>query len=264
MSVKIIIPVRYVGTRMQARPLLDETGWPLIRHVYELARKVEGVDEVIVATDDIRVQRIVEGFGGICVLSGSQHKNGSERVYEVARQFSDDDIIVNIQGDEPEFEPKDIEKLIHLHQQSQADITSAAVPFSDEGPKSGHLSPMDPNSVKVITTGLQSCESIEMNWGQAIYFSRSLMPYSFIEQGEVHKPSDYLLHSGIYVYSVAKLAEFNSLPMGDLEEKEKLEQLRGIENSFKIIIGIQSNIPAKINTLEDYQSFVVRWNSALA
>lgn len=261
MSVKIIIPVRYVGTRMQARPLLDETGWPLIRHVYELARKVKGVDEVIVATDDIRVQRVVEGFGGICVLSGSQHKNGSERVYEVAKQFGDDDIIINIQGDEPEFEPEDIEKLIHLHQESQADITTAAVPFSDNGPKSGHLSPLDPNCVKVITTGLQPSESINMTWGQAVYFSRSLMPYPFLDKGEVNKPSDYLLHSGIYIYSVAKLTEFNLLPMGSLEEKEKLEQLRAIENGFKLVIGIQSNMPAKINTVEDYQSFVARWES---
>ncbi len=261
MSVKIIIPVRYQGTRMQGRPLRDDTGWPLIRHVYDNAKRVNGVDEVIVATDDERVAKVVTGFGGKAILSKTAHRNGSERVYEVAKAFHPEDIIVNIQGDEPEFEPKDIEKLIALHQTFKPDMTTAAVPFCDNGPKSGHLSPLDPNCVKVITSKLKHNEACDVTWGKAIYFSRSLMPYSFAEQGEVAKPSDYLLHSGIYLYSLAKLEQFCQLPMGQLEAKEKLEQLRGIENDFTILVGIQSNIPAKINTDEDYASFASRWHS---
>ncbi|MCW9018014.1 MAG: 3-deoxy-manno-octulosonate cytidylyltransferase, partial [Kangiellaceae bacterium] len=253
MKVRIVIPIRYGGTRMDARPLLDETGWPLIRHVFEQAKKVKGIDEIIVATDDLRVKTTVEAFGGKCFISDTLHRNGSERVAEVVQAYDPDDLVINLQGDEPEFEPEDIESLVALHLESEADITTAATKFDADGPRTGHLSPLDPNCVKVIILGRQYSQKANIDWGKAVYFSRSIIPYPFEDRGEVINPADYLLHSGIYIYSVATLKKFVTTSMGQLEAKEKLEQLRAIENEMKVVVGMQSSLSHKINTVEDYK-----------
>ena len=259
MNIYIVIPIRYIGTRFNGRPLADDTGWPLIRHVYEQAKKSKIASRVIVATDDQRVVNAVEGFGGIAKLTGSHHRNGSERINEVAAEFKPDDLLVNLQGDEPEMMPENIDSLIKLHLNIGAQVTTAAVPFDDRGPKEGHLSPLDTNSVKVITNTPVLEKESGLFWGNGIYFSRNLIPYPFYDKGMVVKPEDYLLHNGIYIYSVKTLSEISQLPLGKLERIEKLEQLRFIENNYKIAVGIQNHFPIKVNTNEDYLEFVKRW-----
>ena len=261
MAIYIVIPIRYIGTRFNGRPLADDTGWPLIRHVYEQAKKSKEANEVIVATDDQKVVDIVESFGGVAILTGNHHRNGSERINEIATEFKPNDLLVNLQGDEPEMKSEDIDSLIKLHLNLNAQVTTAAVPFASNGPCEGHLSPLDTNSVKVITKTLSLEKESGLFWGQAIYFSRNLIPYPFYDNGLVSKPEDYLLHNGIYIYSVKTLSEISLLPMGKLEEIEKLEQLRCIENNYKIVVGIQDQIPMKVNTNEDYLGFVKRWKN---
>ncbi len=204
MSVVIVIPARYGSTRLPAKPLVDILGKPMVQHVYVRAKQVQGVQAVVVATDDQRVGQAVERFGGHWVMTSPDHPSGTDRLVEVMAQCPAD-IYVNLQGDEPMIRPEDIELLVQgmlADSAIQVGTLCHALPAA-EAP--------NPNSVKVV---------LGAN-GNALYFSRSPIPYP--RDGEV---ATYLKHVGIYAYRREVLQAYGSMPQPMLEHAEKLEQLR--------------------------------------
>lgn len=211
----VVIPARYGSTRFPGKPLALLMGKPLIQHVYQRAEMARGVKEVIVGTDDHRIMKVVEGFGGNCVMTSPGHRSGSDRLGEVVI-CRDDRVIVNLQGDEPLMDPSVIERVISSHSDSDPpDISTAARELDS-------LEDFrDPGIVKVVTDGA----------GDALYFSRSAIP-----SGWVPGAGMALAHIGIYAYSREALLRFVSLPRGELEKLEDLEQLRALENGMRIAV----------------------------
>ncbi len=212
MKVLGVIPARYGSTRLEGKPLLDIGGKPMIEHVYTRARKARCLDEVLVATDDRRIFDAVEAFGGRAVMTDPGHKSGTDRCAEVARIREDCDIILNIQGDEPLLDPAILEKTVAvLLDEPGVLISTAAKPISEEAKS-------DPNAVKVV---------LKLN-GDALYFSRSLIPYPRAEHGPV------LEHIGLYCYRRDFLLLLSGLPRTPLEKAESLEQLRVLEHGYAL------------------------------
>lgn len=246
MKAVAIIPARYASSRLPGKPLLAETGKYLIQHVYEQAGRARSTSEVIVATDDQRIFDAVRSFGGNAVMTRADHPSGTDRVAEVAAGL-DADIIVNVQGDEPELEPASIDKLVALMEaNANIPIGTLACPFARGG------DPADPNVVKVVVDAR----------GRAIYFSRSLIPYPRDQAGRIDDPRRWLLHLGIYAYRRAFLLQLAKLPPTPLEQSEKLEQLRVLEYGHPMIVGIVERAAIGIDTFEDYAAFVRRCRAA--
>ncbi len=245
MSVLIVIPARYASTRLPGKPLLAETGKPLIQHTVEAARQVHGA-RVIVATDDERISSAVEAFGGEAVITDPTHPSGSDRVAEAARG-QDADVIVNLQGDEPEIEPRFIETLIAAHRGTMtganpAFVSTLVCPFP-EG-----VDPTGPHAVKaVLSTALGD------GVRSALYFSRSRIPFP---RNTPELP--VYLHLGLYAYSAASLQQFPTLEATPLERTEGLEQLRVLEHGHRIAAAIVDHAAPGIDTPEDYAAFVAR------
>lgn len=239
MSVTILIPARYASTRLPGKPLLAETGKPMIQHVVEAVSGTAGVDAVVVATDDQRIFDAVEAFGGKAVMTREDHTSGSDRLAEAAEKLSlaDDDIVVNVQGDEPDIPPALIETLVGLLENSDAPMATLCTPLETSAAD-------DPNKVKVVFGSN----------AKALYFSRSKIPYDRDKTGRC----DYYLHLGIYAYRVAFLKQFTQLPPARLEQIEKLEQLRAIENGYDIMVTPVDYSGVGIDTPEDYAQFVAR------
>lgn len=252
----IVIPARYASTRLPAKPLLNETGWPLVRHTYEQAKKASLASRVVIATDDERIANAVADFGGEAVMTREDHPSGTDRIAEVVEKVGQGyDIIVNVQGDEPEMESETIDKIIRLHQVSGADVSTMACPFPNDK-KEGHGSPLDAACVKaVLGKKIDGVDGAKF----ALYFTRSLAPYPRATQGKVENPADYYLHLGMYAYSPESLKAFVSLPQGTLEKTESLEQLRILENGYSIAVGVVDKATPGIDTPEDYAAFVKRW-----
>jgi 3-deoxy-manno-octulosonate cytidylyltransferase (CMP-KDO synthetase) len=235
-----IIPARYGSTRFPGKPLALLLGKPLIQWVYEQARQVPELDGLWVATDDRRILECVEGFGGRALLTRPDHPSGSDRLAEAATQLglAPDDLVVNIQGDQPVFPP---DLIGHLQ-----------APFRDD-PETVMVTPArrlsdpevagDPNVVKVV---------FDLR-GRALYFSRSPLP--FWRNGE--NPYFYK-HIGVYAYRVGFLKQFVTLPVGRWEEAEKLEQLRALEHGFLIRVletagdTLEVDTPADLARAEAY------------
>jgi len=216
-----IIPSRYGSTRLPGKPLVDICGKPLVRHVYERAQRARRVSEVIVATDDQRVLETVKGFGGKAVLTSSLHRTGTDRVAEVARNM-DADIVVNVQGDEPLIEPEMIDQAI------EPLIKDPQVPMATLATRIGSSEELsDPNVVKVVVD----------QKGFALYFSRSQIPF-VRNHSSLSFECCFLKHIGLYVYRLAFLRRFASMPQGPLERSEELEQLRALENGFRIAVVV--------------------------
>ncbi|UCD76577.1 MAG: 3-deoxy-manno-octulosonate cytidylyltransferase [Phycisphaerales bacterium] len=237
-----IIPARFDSTRFPGKALADKTGKPLIQHVYEQVRQAECVGEVIVATDDPRILEAVSGFGGQAVLTRRDHPNGTSRIAEVAESL-DDEIIVNIQGDEVEIEPALIDLAVRtLQEQRDCPVSTLASPFAaDEDPS-------DPNLVKVVLD----------HRGRALYFSRALIPHLHEKWGgETYSPP--LKHVGMYVYCRPFLAEYVSLPATPLERTERLEQLRVLEHGYPMAVAVGEAHFHGIDTPEQYEEFVRRY-----
>lgn len=210
-----IIPARYASTRLPGKPLLDICGKPMIQHVCEAVCKSSLVDEVIVATDDERIARVVSDFGGRAVMTSPDCASGTDRLVEIARQ-EQADIYLNVQGDEPLLRPTDVDKLADaLLRHPQAAAATPCYPIS-----AGQA--LDPNLVKVVRNEA----------GQALYFSRAPIPFD--RDGE--KKVRYWGHVGMYAYRPAALAVFAAHAPGELERAEKLEQLRLLQHG----IGIQT------------------------
>lgn len=248
MKAVAIVPARFASTRFPGKPLARETGKFLIQHVVEHAQAASRIDRVIVATDDDRIAEAVRSFGGEAAMTRSDHPSGTDRVAEVATGL-DADIVVNVQGDEPELDPKQIDRLVEVMiDDPDAPIATLACPFAVlDG-----ADPKDPNANKVVLD-IRS---------RAIYFSRSPIPYPRIHEttGATHQPAPYLLHLGVYAYRRDTLLQLATLPPTPLELTEKLEQLRWLEHGLPIAVAVVDQAAVGIDTPEDYAAFVKRWS----
>jgi 3-deoxy-manno-octulosonate cytidylyltransferase (CMP-KDO synthetase) len=235
----VVIPARYDSTRFPAKILAARTGKPLVQHVVDQVRQCQRVAEVIVATDDARIAEALARFDTRCVMTAASHISGTDRVAEVAAARNEE-IIVNVQGDEPEIEPAVVDGLIDRLEKGKAAMATAATPFP------AGADPGDPNLVKVVVD----------EFGRALYFSRSPIPY-YRDRGA---GGAYLLHLGIYAYRREFLLRFASLAPTPLEKAEKLEQLRALEHGQSIEVLQVARSAHGIDTPEQYQAFVERYN----
>jgi len=242
--VKIIgvIPARFSSTRFPAKVLAKDTGKFLIQHTYERACSAKLLETVVIAADDEKVAVAAKSFNANCVLTSPEHQSGTDRIAEAVTDL-DVDIIVNLQADEPEIDPDNIDYLARLLIEAD-DCPMATLAASFQSAEQV----ADPNIVKVIID----------RRGRAIYFSRSVIPYDRDSAG-VGKVGRYLRHLGIYAYRKQFLLEITKLPQTPLEKTEKLEQLRAIENGYGILVGKVEHTCDGIDTPEQYAEFVRRY-----
>lgn len=247
----VVIPARLASTRLPNKPLLDIAGKPMVQWVWERARQ-SAASRVVVATDDARVAEVVAAFGGEVCMTKSTHESGTDRIQEVAEQLdlADDQIIVNVQGDEPLIPPKVINQVAqNLAGSERAGIATLAKPIRHRDDV------FNPNVVKVVVD----------NTLHALYFSRAPLPWdreawnqnSLIEQTQNAEPTlanEWARHIGIYAYRVGFLHNFVGWPVGRLERLEKLEQLRALENGVAIHVAESlEEIPPGVDTAEDLE-----------
>ncbi len=241
MKAIVVIPARYDSTRFPGKPLANQTGKYLIQHVYEQAARAACVDDVIVATDDNRIADAVRSFGGNVAMTRADHPSGTDRVAEVAKAVQAD-LIINVQGDEPEIEPASIDTLVKLMTDTGHPIGTLACDFADLKRTGFDADPDDPNCVKVV-----------ISQHRALYFSRSRIPYP---RQPDHAP--VYLHLGIYAYQREFLLKLAALAPTPIEQTECLEQLRVLEHGHDIAVGVVRTAAVGIDTPEDYEAFVSR------
>lgn len=235
-----IIPARYASTRFPGKPLAMLGGKPMIQRVYE---QVAGVlDEAVVATDDERIYRAVEAFGGRVVMTSTSHRSGTDRCREaylkLGREF---DVVVNVQGDEPFIRREQLEALKRCFENPSTQIATLVKPFTEAD---GLEALENPNSPKVVLDS----ES------RALLFSRSVIPYlRGVEPKEWLTRHTFYKHIGIYAFRAETLMEVTSLPPSPLELAESLEQLRWLENGYRIGVGVTSFETIGIDTPEDLE-----------
>ena len=242
----VIIPARFASTRLPAKMLADIAGKPLLQHTYDKAIQ-SGAMSVIIATDDDRIKQLAESFGAKVCMTSNNHESGTSRIAEAARilNYSGDEIIINVQGDEPLIPPviiKQAAEAIHKHQ--DADVATLCVPIISTEEL------FNPNVTKVI---------LDKN-GYAIYFSRAPIPYerdNFLNnQNDLLKPlkSEHYRHVGIYAYRFKTLQKYVSWPTADLEITERLEQLRVLWNGGKIYVETAlKDSPISVDSKEDLE-----------
>jgi 3-deoxy-manno-octulosonate cytidylyltransferase (CMP-KDO synthetase) len=288
--VKIVacIPARFSSTRFPGKVLAKDTGKFLIQHVYEHACQAKLIDRVIIAADDRRIVDAAKSFGAECVLTSVRHKSGTDRIAEAVKKIEDrkqktedrmkkdneiclslnnNDIMVNLQADEPEIDPANIDFVARLLLETKKSklknqnygMATLAAPFDNAEQIA------DPNIVKVVVTSIACPErsrgkrrATSNEPVRAIYFSRSPIPYDR-EKAGIGKVGQYLRHIGIYAYRKEFLLKITSLPQTPLEKIEKLEQLRAIENDFGILVGKVKHTCDGIDTPEQYAEFVKRY-----
>ncbi len=225
--------------RLPGKPLLARTGKPLVVHTLEAARAARRVSRVVVATDDERIAAAVRAAGGEAVMTSPDCASGTDRVAEAAARLPGEDVVVNVQGDEPEIEPAALDALIEaLEADPRVEMGTLAAPLGD--PEEAAR----PSVVKVVMDGR----------GDALYFSRAPIPHRRDPAG----PAATLRHVGVYAYRRAFLARFAALPPTPLERTESLEQLRALEHGHRIRVVRVARAPAGIDTPEDYEAFVRR------
>ena len=232
----VIIPARYASSRLPGKPLADIAGKPMVQHVYEQAQQSEA-RQVVIATDDQRIQQAAAGFGAHCILTRADHKTGTDRLHEAALQLGlqADAVVVNVQGDEPLIPPDNINQVYRNIIASGADIATLSVPISSDEEYT------DPNAVKVVAA----------HNGAALYFSRAPIPYK--REGML-APAAFTpqRHVGLYAYKVSLLEQFVSWPPGELEQAEKLEQLRALQQGATIHVAVAAvKPPAGVDTPAD-------------
>ena len=235
-----IIPARYASTRFPGKPLADMKGKYMIQRVYEQARKV--LDNVCVATDDDRIFNAVESFGGNVVMTSAEHRSGPDRCFEAYNRLGgNEDVIINIQGDEPFIKPEQIESLIACFDSPQTQIATLVRPFEVT---EGYEALANPNSPKVILN----------DKNEALYFSRSIIPYMRnISPEQWPDKHVYYKHIGMYGYRADILSQITQLPQSSLEIAESLEQLRWLQNGYTIKVGITTQETIGIDTPDDLQ-----------
>lgn len=236
MKILGIIPARYASTRFPGKPLVNIDGKSMIQRVYEQAKKAKGLAEVIVATDDERIAREVESFGGNFVLTSDQHQSGTDRCTEVIDALPEFDAIINIQGDEPYIDPVQIELLISCFQDQDVQLCTLIKEIHTEEELFNN------NIPKVLINTKQ----------QAIYFSRQTIPFlRGVEHEQWLKKHQYYKHIGIYGYTATALRQITALPPSSLEKAESLEQLRWLENGYSIQTRTTEIETIAIDTPED-------------
>jgi 3-deoxy-manno-octulosonate cytidylyltransferase (CMP-KDO synthetase) len=231
--VVVVIPARFGSTRLPGKPLVPLAGKPMIQRVYERARMAQRAGRVIVATDDERIVKAVETFGGEARMTRVDHRTGTERVAEVAAHV-EGDVFVNVQGDEPLLDPVAVDAAVQaLLEEPAAEIATVATPVKTPGDI------MDPNVVKTV---------LDFD-GNALYFSRAPIPWVRSTVGKVL--ARHLKHLGLYVFQRDALLEYPTLPQGDLERVEQLEQLRWLENGWKIRVAEVEHDAVSVDVPED-------------
>ncbi|UCE99976.1 MAG: 3-deoxy-manno-octulosonate cytidylyltransferase [Planctomycetota bacterium] len=242
MKILACIPARYSSTRFTGKVLAKDTGKFLIQHTYEQACLAKLPDNVIIAADDERIAEAAKSFGAECILTSPDHKSGTDRIAEAVADI-DTEIVVNLQADEPEIDPENIDFLADLLiKNPDYQMATLAADFQ-------HAEQIaDPNIVKVII----DCDD------RAIYFSRAPIPYDREETG-LGEVQQYLRHIGIYAYRKEFLLKITALPQTPLEKTEKLEQLRALENGFDILVGKIKHTCEGIDTPEQYAEFTERY-----
>ena len=246
MKFTAVIPARYASTRFPGKPLAILGGKTVIQRVYEQAASV--LSEVYVATDDERILSAVEAFGGRAVMTRADHKSGTDRIEEaVEKTGTQADVIINVQGDEPFIQPSQIKTLMALFDDPQTQIGTLGKRFDSMDAVN------NPNSPKIVTD----------HRGFALYFSRSVIPFiRGVESDEWLSHYPFLKHLGVYAYRHEVLAEVTRLPQGQLEKAESLEQLRWLENGYRIRVGLTDVETVGIDTpadLERAEQFLAQW-----
>lgn len=241
MKTIVFIPARYGSSRLPGKPLKMIAGKPMIQHVFERVSKAEGLDGVYVATDDERIQKVVEEFGGNVVMTPPEAESGTDRIAEAARalNLSDDDLIVNVQGDQPLIHGESIEAVISPFKsgeyQGKFEMSTLSFKIVNEAEITS------PKDVKLVT---------DIN-GMALYFSRATIPH-----GRDYWDHDSFKHLGVYAYTKRFVDAFNALPVSQLEDIEKLEQLRALENAMPIKVvesqwdSPEVDVPGDIEIME--------------
>ena len=244
MTFTAIIPARYASTRFPGKPLAVLGGKTVIQRVYEQVSKV--LNEVYVATDDERIFSCVESFGGKAVMTRKDHQSGTDRIQEaVEKTGTQADVIINVQGDEPFIQPSQIQTLMQLFDDLSTQIGTLGKPFESMEAVE------NPNSPKIVTD----------NRGFALYFSRSIIPYiRGKERKDWFGEYPFLKHLGVYAYRREVLAEVTKLPQSPLEKAESLEQLRWLQNGYRIRVGLTDVETVGIDTPEDLQRAEVLLN----
>lgn len=238
-----IIPARYAAQRLPGKPLLAETGTPLICHVLNQARKARSIESVIVATDDERIAEAVRQHGGDVCMTRQDHPNGTSRLAEVVQTLRHDvDVVVNVQGDEPELDPTLVDRLVERLRSGEEPMATLASEFEPDEDVS------DPNIVKLIVD----------QRGRAMYFSRSVIPFDRDNAGFTP-----LKHPGVYAYRPSFLLAYVNLEPTPYEQLEKLEQLRALEHGYPIAVVKAVVRHHGIDTRPEYDAFVRRWQDGL-
>lgn len=242
MKAIVIIPARYGSTRFPGKPLAMIHGKSMIQRVYEQASSV--VQDVWVATDDIRIEADVKRFKGKCVITSSNHQSGTDRLAEAISSIKngmDFDVVINVQGDEPFISAEQITQLIALFEDTTTQIATLIKPittFEDL---------FNPNKPKVVVN----------EEGRAIYFSRSPIPYlRDVDKNNWHRAHEFYKHIGIYAYKPQILLEITEIPQSKLEKVESLEQLRWIENNYIIKTAITHHESPAVDTPEDLEAIL--------
>ena len=238
-----IIPARYASTRFPGKPLADMAGKPMIQRVYEQVKKA--LDEVWVATDDVRIFETVESFGGKAVMTLNEHRSGTDRIQEAYSKIGGRfDVIINVQGDEPFIQPEQIEALKICFDSKDVELATLVKAFKKED---GFDTLFNPNSPKVVIN----------KKNEAIYFSRSIVPYiRDTHHTEWLDKHTFYKHIGMYAYRSDVLAEITKLSQSSLEKAESLEQLRWIENGYRIRVGYTAVETIGIDTPEDMKKAI--------
>lgn len=240
-----IIPARYNSTRFPGKPLADIKGKPMIQRVFERCKKSELISRVVIATDDARIQAAAEGFGAECVITSDACNTGTERVFEAVEKLKiKDDIVVNVQGDEPFINPEQLKQLVVMFEDKNTHIATLKKHIDNRDDL------LNPNVVKVVTD----------HFGRAIYFSRLPIPYS-----RAHNLSEmelqnhmYYKHIGLYAFSSSIIPELKKCRVSSLEKAESLEQLAWIENGFAITVGESNYNSMGIDSPEDIEKVLAK------
>ncbi|MCA5005493.1 3-deoxy-manno-octulosonate cytidylyltransferase [Sphingobacterium bovistauri] len=231
-----IIPARYDSSRFPGKPLVDIAGQSMIQRVYSQAKHASSLSEVIVATDDQRIYEHVKSFAGNVMMTSKDHQSGTDRCAEVAANLIGFDVAINIQGDEPFIDPQQIDLLVSCFKNTNTEIATLIRRVESEDEL------LNENKPKVVLN----------RKGEAIYFSRQAVPYlrgKKINEWLSHRP--YYNHIGIYGYRIDVLHQLTTLPLSDLETMESLEQLRWIDNGYKIQTAISEHSNDAIDTPDD-------------
>ncbi len=239
-----IIPARYASSRFPGKSLIDIQGKSMIQRVYEEAAKSKSLNKLVVATDDKRILDHVQSFGGEAVMTAENHPSGTDRCYDALQQLGGDyQYVINIQGDEPFINPTQIDELAAILKDGSAELATQMIPVSN------YEELFDKGEVKIVLN----------NKMEALYFSRMVIPFiKGVDEKEWHKHHTYYRHVGMYAYRRDVLEKITRLSVSSLEKAESLEQLRWLENGFRIKCVITHFESHCIDTPEDVEKVLRR------